>query len=278
MGKVIEAPVVETAKLLLQSLNDSRAADDFCRALVHSVFKDGNAMGACIGEMTNQATLKIVGKYGYDVSMENKDDSISIWEIGAVTDAIRNGEPLLIQDRKEHEERYSKTLIAGIPGEGFLAIPLMNGIEPEGGLAIVFRDPLPDMIRDPELLKLLELVGSVAIKSLWTQAPRKVAQQAPAGATPTTNEISDPQYLTHRQKRVLELICEGSTNHQIGRALNLSESSIKQETVKIFRKLGVPNRNEAGRLARELGIVEVRKQDLPDLKSLSASALSALRY
>ena len=61
--------------------------------------------------------------------------------------------------------------------------------------------------------------------------------------------------LTERQQQILLGIAQGKTNLQIARDLILSESSIKQESVKIFRSLGVANRQQAAIKARAMGVV-----------------------
>ena len=61
--------------------------------------------------------------------------------------------------------------------------------------------------------------------------------------------------LTERQQQILLGIARGRTNLQIANELILSESSIKQETVKIFRSLGVANRQQAAIKARAMGAV-----------------------
>lgn len=61
--------------------------------------------------------------------------------------------------------------------------------------------------------------------------------------------------LSNRQLTILQQMAEGKTNQQIGRYMNLSESTIKQESVKIFRKLGVPNRIDATDVAKRNGLI-----------------------
>jgi DNA-binding NarL/FixJ family response regulator len=51
-------------------------------------------------------------------------------------------------------------------------------------------------------------------------------------------------------------MAEGKTNAQIAQELILSESTIRQETVKIYRALGVHARSEAGKRAKHLGIID----------------------
>ena len=53
-----------------------------------------------------------------------------------------------------------------------------------------------------------------------------------------------------------KLMAEGKTNAQIAQELILSESTIRQETVKIYRALGVSARSEASKRAKHLGIID----------------------
>jgi ATP/maltotriose-dependent transcriptional regulator MalT len=50
----------------------------------------------------------------------------------------------------------------------------------------------------------------------------------------------------------------GHVNLEIAKVLMLSESTIRQETVKIYRALGVGNRQEAVRKAKALGLLPKR--------------------
>jgi DNA-binding NarL/FixJ family response regulator len=51
--------------------------------------------------------------------------------------------------------------------------------------------------------------------------------------------------LTQRQDLILRMISEGRTNLAISEILKYSESTIRQETIKIFSKLGCDGRTEA---------------------------------
>jgi ATP/maltotriose-dependent transcriptional regulator MalT len=54
---------------------------------------------------------------------------------------------------------------------------------------------------------------------------------------------------------VLEYMAQGMTNGQISRNLTFSESTIRHETMAIYRFLRVAGRREAVAHARELGIL-----------------------
>lgn len=61
--------------------------------------------------------------------------------------------------------------------------------------------------------------------------------------------------LTVREAEVLALVAEGRTNREIGKALFLSEATVKSHLVHIFTKLGVGSRTAAVARARELGAI-----------------------
>jgi DNA-binding NarL/FixJ family response regulator len=56
---------------------------------------------------------------------------------------------------------------------------------------------------------------------------------------------ASPEDLTARQLTILSHIQDGLVNLEIAKELMLSESTIRQETVRIYRALGVGNRQEA---------------------------------
>ncbi|MFM8328976.1 MAG: helix-turn-helix transcriptional regulator, partial [Actinomycetales bacterium] len=58
-----------------------------------------------------------------------------------------------------------------------------------------------------------------------------------------TESIID-KAITERQRRIIELIKEGRTNSSTASILGYSESLIRQETIVIYRKLGINGRND----------------------------------
>lgn len=64
--------------------------------------------------------------------------------------------------------------------------------------------------------------------------------------------------LSARQLDVLRLMSEGLSSKNIGRELNLAESTVKSHILVIFRKLGVESRAQAVLAAVRLGLVSTR--------------------
>lgn len=61
--------------------------------------------------------------------------------------------------------------------------------------------------------------------------------------------------LTKREVDVLRLLATGATNHDIARALVVTEATVKSHLVRIFTKLDVDNRSRAVHTARQLGLI-----------------------
>jgi DNA-binding CsgD family transcriptional regulator len=64
-----------------------------------------------------------------------------------------------------------------------------------------------------------------------------------------------PQAFTSRQKKILGRLAEGHTNAGIAAELGFSVSTIRHETMKIYDKLAVSDRREAGVKAIALGLI-----------------------
>jgi len=60
--------------------------------------------------------------------------------------------------------------------------------------------------------------------------------------------------LSPREREVLDLIANGSTNREIAATLHLSPHTIKEHTSSLYRKLGARNRAEAVQRAQRLGL------------------------
>ena len=79
-------------------------------------------------------------------------------------------------------------------------------------------------------------------------AAHVLAMNAAAGATP--HHVADFEELTEREREVLALIAEGSSNPEIARALGLSLKTVQNYVSRILDKLQVADRTQAALRAR----------------------------
>jgi DNA-binding NarL/FixJ family response regulator len=62
--------------------------------------------------------------------------------------------------------------------------------------------------------------------------------------------------LTAREVQVLELVAEGRTNAEVGKALYIGEATVKTHLLRVFGKLGVDDRTAAVTAAMRLGLLQ----------------------
>ena len=78
-----------------------------------------------------------------------------------------------------------------------------------------------------------------------------------------------PVHLTRRQLDVLYLLCQGLSNKQISRHLNISEATVKVHISSILRELDASNRLQAVLLARHWRLVGECAPDAPEHAQIS---------
>jgi DNA-binding CsgD family transcriptional regulator len=210
------------------------SATDLCRKLVHSDITNPATTGASIFSIDQQAHFNLVGSYGKALPA----NGISVWDEHPFGIAARSG--------AFHSE--SAEALDGSPVEVY-CLPLTKGSEPIGLLCLTLARGARMNLVSPEALSVVSKITGIWLDSLGLTSG---FSRNDAGAA----MVSSPESLTDRQLTVLRLMAEGKTNAQIATELILSESTIRQETVKIYRAVGVHARSEAGKRAKHLGIID----------------------
>mgnify|MGYP001253810310 CR=1 FL=1 len=95
--------------------------------------------------------------------------------------------------------------------------------------------------------------NNVIAKELIGSLTRLVQGQTakPAAKPATSNLLSE---LTPRELEILRHLAEGQSNKEIGRALDITDGTVKLHVKSILRKLGIRSRVEAAVLAVEHGL------------------------
>lgn len=79
----------------------------------------------------------------------------------------------------------------------------------------------------------------------------KLAQMRDPGASPLKNEVAT---LTAREKEILTLICQGKSNTEIAKLLQLSSNTVRNHIAMVYDKIGVHRRSAAVVWGRERGL------------------------
>jgi DNA-binding CsgD family transcriptional regulator len=114
-------------------------------------------------------------------------------------------------------------------------------------LVVVIPDKNPADVRRQFREGAVALVLDEDIESMLPAAVRAAAVGLSALPAGVRRWAENPSF-SKREIQVMRLIVAGLTNAQIGRALYVSESTVKSHASSAFRKLGVRSRREAIRL------------------------------
>ncbi|GGL36121.1 response regulator [Planomonospora parontospora] len=146
-------------------------------------------------------------------------------------------------------------------GDGVAAIPRILADRP-GSRVIVLTtyETDQDIVRAVEAGAagyLLKDTSRADLLAAVVSASRGETVLSPSVATRLVSRMRAPaaESLSPRETEVLSLVARGLTNAEIGRALFISETTVKTHLLRVFGKLGVSDRTAAVTTAMDLGLL-----------------------
>jgi DNA-binding CsgD family transcriptional regulator len=247
----METASANSVDSLLGVFFDSETVDHLAQRLVHEFdLVPGQPTGVFVFSVTAKSELKYLG--GFGASSLSDLSEVSIWDEHPLGQAVRAGKPFTHESNKE------------LP-ENLVCIPLVRGRVPNG--VLVFQYPkLPATKREQEDA-VWSTISSLGGYFLAMQGRSTGRVSLSGGRTPGM-----PEELSTRQLEILELIGDGLNNAEIAARVLVSESTVRQETIKVYRILGVANRHEAMVKGRAIGLIPLLKEsiDAPPPENLNS--------
>ena len=231
LGNLLEVRTeIEQTVRMIGLLASSASGNELCRRLATDELFGNGTMGVQIYALTNAGRWQQLGSYGKDPF---EGQSISQFDDNLLTETARTRE-LAIGFATFDDKEADVTA----------CVSLRNDV-PVG--AIVRTSTKGSYIFQPinGTLRAIQDAGGLFLDSIGykTVANGQDAKQA------------SPEDMTERQHAILIEMAQGKTNLVIANEMILSESTIKQESVKIFRALGVGTRQQAVLKAKTLGLL-----------------------
>jgi len=212
------------------------SGEEIARHLVLKSFAELSPTALYIAELSADGYVTPIAAFGFNrVALANWGKFPLKMQI-PITEAIRNDRCILIDSAEELLQRYP---IIGEMEEvtydwaSVLALPMLPF-----GVALAVLGSTPTW--DDELELYLRLVGSLVALHLIRARSLKEIPEFRRGKTSKPSGIE----LSSRQKIILEMLSKGATNSEIALEIGYSESLIRQETIEIYRTLGVSGRKE----------------------------------
>lgn len=248
------------AKLLMRR---PRIAD-VCRYLVLSVPWTTAPTGAVMLRCLDDGYLEVLGWFGYPREVVEAYRRMSLFDDVPLTLAARLRQPVALFSGDEVTRDYPE-LVEDVMGSAsrapgaLMAIPMVSDLGTIGVLGVSFPGAVAP---DDEVLPALEALSPLLGLYVELTTPPGPATPRPSAilADPDGDSTDgapplDANGLTKRQLRVLAMLAKKMSNREIALALDYSVSTIRLDTMAIFRYLGVEGRRDAVEEARRRGIL-----------------------
>jgi len=212
------------------------SGEDIARHFVLKSFAELSPTALYMAELSDDGYVTPVAAFGFDRVALASWGKFPLSTQIPITEAVRNDRCVLIDSAEELLQRYP--IIGEMEDVSYdwasvLALPMLPF-----GVAFAVLGSTPTW--DEELELYLRLVGSVVALHLIRVRRLKEIPEFRRGKTSKPSGIE----LSSRQKVILEMLSKGATNSEIALEIGYSESLIRQETIEIYRTLGVSGRKE----------------------------------
>jgi DNA-binding CsgD family transcriptional regulator len=213
-----------------------RDHEDLSNFLVFKTFAHFSPTALYIAEITEDGCLSPTGGYGFEKTAIATWGRFPLTMHIPITDAVRHDKCVVIDRIDYFFEQYPILQEIGNFSTDWGAVvawPMLPF-----GVGFAFLESAPT--NNSEFEEFLRLIGSVIVldsshRQEILPIHRVENARAKKGATKT---------LSPRQKVILEKLTKGATNSEIALEVGYSESLIRQETIEIYRIMGVSGRKE----------------------------------
>jgi DNA-binding CsgD family transcriptional regulator len=236
-----ESTTVTALRHAIDVLSQSANAQDLCRRIAHADFMDGFCQGVAAYLLDQRSYLVEVASYGRLHNFGQAE--LSAWDDSCLAQAIRT----------------RKIVVEKLETSTLFALPIDLGGVTTGAFLFTLSTEVPNPIFSRETTAMLSSLGGLFMDGKGLSL-RPSQQPAAAG---NDDDNLPVQELTTRQVQIIHYIADGLTNAEIAKHVLLSESTVRQETIRIFRILKCHTRSEAIVKARASGII-ARVQKISD--------------
>ena len=219
--------------LLVSRLADLAISSDsyeqLCQRVVHEEVTQGLISGAHLYSVDSNLDMELQVSYGK--TTVEVQPVVSAWGASPLSKCITG--------KKMHFEAGKEA--------SHVALPLAKSAVPVGAMLLVMGPEMAGPPLSEPVAALLSKLGAFFVEV----RPRLSLQTIASG----NGHHHKPEQLTTRQIQIVQFMGDSLTNSQIGKELSLSESTIRQETIKIYKALGVSGREEAVSACKKIGLL-----------------------
>jgi DNA-binding CsgD family transcriptional regulator len=200
-----------------------------------------------ISQLHPDGMVRPIDAFGFSEEQVNGWREFPLSEKLPITDCIRNDQLIWLADSTDWEKDYPELTKypSELTSQTFIACSIDIHGAPAAALGILCKGQVSP---NPELISFVSAVAAMVALFLSRMSEGRLGNII-------RGEFSLNQvFLSQRQMRILTLMAQDFTNPQIAKDLGFSESTVRQETMRIYQILQVSGRKEA--------ILEARRRNI----------------
>jgi DNA-binding CsgD family transcriptional regulator len=229
----------------------NHSIDEILAHLVLRTLRPLEATSIYLFELSHEGTVDSVARYGAsELTRNSYPDSYALRDKTPINDCIRSHKSVWITTLPVWPDEYISinSITYTDPEKSFLCFPIEKAGTPVAALGIAC---MPELSPSNEIDAFLRAIGSVFALHLYYSETSISVKETTKSKRDESADSKQARNLNERQELILKLISEGKTNTGISDLIGYSESTIRQETIKIYSILNCNGREEAARHYRE---------------------------
>ena len=234
--------------------NKGLTIQNICQYLVTVTLKDYGFYCSVFAEIQKSGRVRVTSHFGADPKDVEAWQDMSLEIKTPVNDCLRENRIVWINTLPNYSQDYE--LLNSLPTDDRLktlvAFPLRGSSHLLGALSILSSKKIE---LDTEIELLIKSLGHLtALRMEINSNSKNKSLDSSNGESPIS--ATNLSQLTPRQKKILEMLIEKKTNKEIADVLIYSVSTIKQETIAIYEKLGLRGREDSYLLQEYLDAIK----------------------
>ena len=243
-------PLIENIGELISFIQrENPSLDELCQFAVLRTFNFLEATALFGASLEGNGTIRPTGQFGFSQAIMESWEKSSIDDDLPTADALKTNNIIWLANKAEWNRDYPDLVKyeQELSANTFIAWPISIRGAYMSVLGLCAKKVMPPT---PLLISFFETVGGIIALQLSQNISKASAKEG-------DSFVAHFNLFTRRQRDIIRLVADGLTNGQIGGELGFSESTIRQETMRIYEILGAAGRAEAIKMYRTLGIPPV---------------------
>jgi len=248
--KMKDLEIISDFTIFLQ--NKGLTIQDICQYLVTVSLKDYGFYCAVFAEIQKKGQVRVTSHFGADPKDVEAWQDMDLEIKTPVNDCLRENRIVWINSLPHYSQDYELLNLLPVDNrlKTLVAFPLRGSSHLLGAISILSSKKIE---LDTEIELLIKSLCHMAALRMEINSKTKLIESHDV-KSPISN--SHFETLTPRQRKILEMLIAKKTNKEIADVLIYSVSTIKQETISIYEKLGLRGREDSYLLQNYFGTIK----------------------